>query len=347
MLSESCHRTAGWDIGGAHLKLAYIYNRQLVTHQWDCPLWKGLDELISVFKLAVKEIPDAIDTHNVTMTGELVDIFKSHDDGVEQIMLIFTQCVSDNQASWFCSINGLLSFDQALKNKSLVASANWAASASLVAKYHRNAIFIDMGSTTTDVLQIYNNNLVINGKCDFERLISGELVYTGVVRSCVNTLCNEIPFRKAIVPLMAENFSNAADVYRILEWLPNYADYGLTMDGNAKDIISSMVRLARMVGKDYRPEDMSEWYKVSEYIAGQQMLKVESSILPVLRANTGIKSIVGAGVGTFLIKMIAERLFLSYIDYADCIVPKDIQYKKNISDCAPAVALVFMEPKTD
>lgn len=341
-MPEDYDKTAGWDIGGAHVKLAFVTDGSLKTHQWDCPLWKGLNELSLVLESAIHVLPKAIINHHVTMTGELVDIFSSHDEGVKKIISTFTKIFLNQENIFIFSSKGFLTCEQAINATKSVASVNWIASAEAVADNQKNAVFIDVGSTTTDVLHINDTGLVLNGMTDYERLVTGELIYTGVVRSCVNTLCREIPFQEDCVPLMAELFATSADLYRILDWLPDYADYGVTMDGQAKDKTSSMRRLARMIGKDYSPEEDSDWFKVSEYIAEQQMLMIEKSILPIVQANKNVKKIVGAGVGAFLVKTMAQRLSIDYIDYAECVVPDDLFYERTVSDCAPAVALLFI-----
>ncbi len=195
-----------------------------------------------------------------------------------------------------------------------------------------------MGSTTTDVLSINDGVLNLNGLTDFERLRSGELVYTGVVRTCVNTICQKIPYKGDLIPLMAEYFSMSADAYRILDWLPAHADYGNTMDGQAKDKISSMRRLARMIGEDYREKDQQEWVTIAQYVADQQMQMVKNSLLQFYHDKS---IIVGAGVGRFLIKKIAKTMSAEYRDFTQYIIPKGIDAQSNTSDCAPAVALVF------
>jgi len=341
-LPEVYRQIAGWDIGGAHVKLAFVANDLIKTFQWNCPLWKGLDELVSVLKLAVEVLPDLVSTHHVAMTGELVDIFSSHEDGVEKIIKVFTEVIGNKSNTLFFSSEGLLTIEQALEKPLDVASANWLASAKVLSQYQNNTIFIDVGSTTTDILHIDETSIVLNGMTDYERLISGELVYTGVVRSCVNTLCQEIPYQGHWVPLMAEMFATSADVYRVLEWLPDHADYGPTMDGQAKDKKSSMRRIARMIGRDYSPEESNDWVMACEYIAGQQMLMIEKKVVQILQAAPNVSSIVGAGVGAFLIKAMAERLFLNYMDYIDCILPSELSHDKTATDCAPAVALIFI-----
>lgn len=329
---------AGWDVGGAHVKLAYIDNNILCVQQWDCPLWKGINELVSVLQTALKNIPDSIECHHVTMTGELVDIFTSRDKGVKEIMRVVLEQVDSKQHVKFFSRDGLVSHEHALLNTDSIASANWIASGRCVAKKNDNVVFVDMGSTTTDVLSINDGVLNLNGLTDFERLRSGELVYTGVVRTCVNTICQKIPYKGDLIPLMAEYFSMSADTYRILDWLPGHADYGNTMDGQAKDKTSSMRRLARMIGEDYREKDQQEWVAVAQYVADQQMQMVKNSLLQFYQDKS---IIVGAGVGRFLIEKIAKTMSAEYRDFTQFIIPKGIDAQSNASDCAPAVALVF------
>lgn len=329
---------AGWDIGGAHVKLAYIENNRLCVLQWDCPLWKGLDELVSIMQVALNNIPKNISNHHVTMTGELVDIFTSRDHGVKEIMRIFLEQISLTNKVKFFSRDGLVSHEQALLDTAAVASSNWIASGRCVSGKGGSVVFVDMGSTTTDVLSIKDDKLVLNGLSDFERLRSGELVYTGVVRSCVNTVCQKILYKGDSIPLMAEYFSMTADVYRILDWLPAHADYGNTMDGKPKDKISSMRRLARMIGEDYQEHDQQEWVSVAQYIADQQMQMVKNSVMNYCDDNS---IIVGAGVGRFLIEKIASTMSVDYRDFTQYVIPQGLEHQENASDCAPAVALVF------
>ena len=120
-----------------------------------------------------------------------------------------------------------------------------------------------------------------------------------------------------------------------------------TMDGRAKDKNSSMARLARMIGKDYSSDDEIEWFKVCEYLAEQQMLMIENNIKAIMTANYEVKNIVGAGVGAFLVKRIAERLSLNYCDFSKCVIPDGVEYAEIASDCAPAVSLVFINADLD
>jgi len=331
---------AGWDIGGAHLKLAYVSQGELCVRQIHCPLWRGIHELHAVLNTLVHQLPAVIKTHHVTMTGELVDCFANRQEGVEEIINAFVENMP--QVIKIFSKQGLYTPDQAKADYESVASMNWMASAQNVAAHYDKAIFVDMGSTTTDILRIQKNALVLEGETDHHRLSTGELVYTGVVRSCVNTLCGEVPFMNTTVPLIAENFAVSADIYRILNLLPQRADLGDTMDNGPKDQLSSLKRLARMVGLDYSEKELEHWNTVAEYLMQQQMRKIK---IAIARLNHKIDSdvIVGAGVGSFLVEQIAQELAMSYQDFSHSMIPKSIQTPIHANDCAPAVALVFHE----
>ena len=330
----------GWDIGGAHVKMAYIHNQQLFVDQRECPLWKGLNELETILILLLKKLPDNTTLHHVTMTGELVDIFKNRQEGVSQIIETFSRLIPDNHTVKYFSQNGFLHKPEAIRNYQDVASANWIASGKCVSEYCDNAIFVDIGSTTTDILEISNGKLQLEGLSDYERLRSGELVYTGVVRSCVNTITREVNYKGDKIPLIAEQFAVTADVYRILEKLPDNADLGNTMDGEPKDRQSSLRRLARMLGVDYKKDDENEWVSVANEISQQQVNIIMRSLDRLLQNNSCATKIVGAGVGRFLLENISDQLSLPYTDFVSTVFSEEITIQANAADCAPAVALL-------
>ena len=81
--------TVGWDIGGAHLKLAAMSGTNLNVFQWPCPLWRGIQELVACLDTAFEQIGEQRCMHHLTMTGELVDIFDTREQGVKQILSTF------------------------------------------------------------------------------------------------------------------------------------------------------------------------------------------------------------------------------------------------------------------
>jgi uncharacterized hydantoinase/oxoprolinase family protein len=80
----------GWDIGGAHVKVAALDpdGRVVAARQVPCPLWKGLDQLQGALWQALAALPSAAvgADQAATMTGELTDLFIDRQDGVERIV---------------------------------------------------------------------------------------------------------------------------------------------------------------------------------------------------------------------------------------------------------------------
>ena len=118
----------GWDIGGAHVKVAIIFQNKIIKVQQEfCPLWQGLDKL----ELAVQKILHYLPTdknqkHAVTMTGELVDLFVNRHDGVKQIMQTMKRLLSNFDVHIFCGKLDLLPVDKVGENHyETIASANW------------------------------------------------------------------------------------------------------------------------------------------------------------------------------------------------------------------------------
>src|SRR6267154_2542532 len=80
----------GWDIGGAHVKVAAVDagGRVVAALQVPCALWRGLDQLESALQQALAALPaTAADArHAATMTGELADLFADRSQGVQRIV---------------------------------------------------------------------------------------------------------------------------------------------------------------------------------------------------------------------------------------------------------------------
>ena len=166
---------------------------------------------------------------------------------------------------------GFVELGEAASHAADIASANWHASAALLALELRDALFIDIGSTTADLIPIVAGRVAALGYSDAERLASGELVYTGMTRSFVMALASRAPFRGAWTPLMNEYFASSADVHRILGDLPEGADKMATADGREKTVEASRARLARMIGREADEADASEWEGLAAWFAEAQI----------------------------------------------------------------------------
>ena len=167
----------GWDIGGAHLKAALINEAgELVTvYQHPCPLWQGLEQLQRAAKNILQQIDSPCHRHAITMTGELVDLFADRDDGVQHIVATMNELLAGQSCLVFAGINGFIAIDQITPAHYLaIASANWLASATYAAQQIGSGLFVDIGSTTTDILLLQHHTVQAQGYTDYQRLVSKE-----------------------------------------------------------------------------------------------------------------------------------------------------------------------------
>jgi probable H4MPT-linked C1 transfer pathway protein len=331
----------GWDIGGAHLKLGVVDHGSIIAmRQIACPLWLGLDRLAAAMDEALTGLPPA-DHHAVTMTGELVDLFLSRDDGVTQISRAVAARFGA-EAVRFWSLEGFLSSEAALARPETVASANFHATASLVAAKLPAALLIDIGSTTTDIIRIAGGRADIMAGDDTSRMVSGELVYSGVVRTPVMAVVETMPFAGQLIPVMAEHFATMADVHRLCGTLPDHADLHPSADGRGKSAGESRVRLARMIGRDAAVAGNEAWTVCAQAVASAQLGKLERAARLVSTASLASDApVIGAGVGRFLAIELAARLARPYRSIGD-LVQASSGLADSVADAAPAASVALL-----
>jgi probable H4MPT-linked C1 transfer pathway protein len=333
----------GWDIGGVHLKAARAESGCIVKAvQFAAPLRSGVEPLAEAFGRAKAEL-GAAQHHVITMTGELADTFSSRPEGVECLAMLAARKLNEAPVSIYAGPAGYIRPEQAREHAGLVASANWHACASFVARRRRNALFIDMGSTTTDVVPIRDGNVAARGYTDAQRLAAGELAYTGLVRGFVMASADRAPFKGSWTPLINENFANMADVYRILGSLPEDVDMMATADGRDKTREGSRARLARMVGADDADADDRAWTALAQWFGEMQVRRVMDAVMLVnsqhlLAADTPV---IGAGIGADIVKEITRRVGREYVAF-DALLDATPQARAAASQCAPAAALALL-----
>ncbi len=336
--------TIGWDVGGAHLKAARLNPEGAVQDviQLPCPLWQGLEHL----HRAIAEVFTRLGTapfNAVTMSGEMVDLFPSRPEGVACLVRAMEERVGNGTVRYFAGEAGLLDAAAAIAAPDRVASANWLASGALVALCTDAALFVDIGSTTTDMVPVRGGKVGAEGGDDAERLVSGELVYLGVVRTPVMAMAERVPFDGQWVPLMAEFFATAADVYRLTGELPECADQHPTADGAEKTPEASARRLARMIGRDAHVAPMAAWRELAQWLGLAQLRRVEDACDRLLSLGVLPEDapIVGAGVGRFLAAKVAQRRGRAFVPFASLLqVP--VELADQVSACAPAVSVAWL-----
>jgi probable H4MPT-linked C1 transfer pathway protein len=229
------------------------------------------------------------------------------------------------------------------KHWQAVASANWHASARFVATRRPQALFIDIGSTTTDIVPLRGGQVEAVGYTDDERLVSEELIYTGATRTPVMAVAESVPFGGQRQRVMAEHFATMADVYRLTGALPEDADQLPTADGRGKTAADSARRLARMLGRDLQAGNLVDWRRLAAHLAERQLQTLQAAIDRVL--SRGLlpddAPIVGAGVGRFLLRPLAERLRRPYLDFAS-LIEGEPATREWAARCAPAAAVAIL-----
>jgi (4-(4-[2-(gamma-L-glutamylamino)ethyl]phenoxymethyl)furan-2-yl)methanamine synthase len=329
----------GWDIGGAHLKAARVkHGRVEAVVQAATPLWLGLDSLHAALDALSAQLGRA-DRHVITMTGELCDAFPSRREGVAGLAAIAADHLTPAAPSLYAGRAGFVELGEAAPHAADIASANWHASAALLALKLPDALFIDIGSTTTDVIPIVASQVAAVGYSDAERLAAGELIYTGMTRSFVMSLASRAPFRGAWSPLMNEYFASSADVHRILGDLPDDADKMSTADGREKTVEASRARLARMIGREADEGPDLEWTGLAAWFAEAQIRQITDAASLRLSCNdiAAAAPVVAAGVGEGLAAEAARRLRRPCLGFSSLI-----SAPAEASHCAPAVAVALL-----
>ncbi len=329
----------GWDIGGAHLKAARVADGRVEgVLQAATPLWQGLQSLEAAFADFVARLGRS-DFHAITMTGELCDAFPSRREGVVGLAEIAGRRLGPSPARLYAGRAGFVRLDEARARADDIASANWHASAALVGLRLSDALFVDIGSTTTDIVPVVAGKVAAVGYADAERLAAGELVYSGLARSFIMAMAARAPFRGAWTPLMNEYFASSADVYRILGTLPDGADKMPAADGREKTVAASHARLARMIGREATEADPAEWRALAAWFAEAQTREIADAIfLRLSRGDLAAEApVVAAGIGERVVEEVARRVGRRSIGFS-----RLIDGPADVSTCAPSAAVALL-----
>jgi probable H4MPT-linked C1 transfer pathway protein len=336
----------GWDIGGAHVK-AVKRGRcgpiERVVHR-PCALWQGLAVLEAVVDRVCDDLAARCCRNRLTMTGELADIFPDRATGVRHIVAIMLERVPAERLRVFAGRAGWVSPEVADHHIMDIASANWYATVTLAARSHRDGLLVDIGSTTSDIVGFAGGLPANQSYTDAERLGSGELLYTGVVRTPVCAMVDRVPLAGDWHGLAAEVFATAGDAHVLAGRLTIDSRFGPAADGGEFTAEGCARRLARMVGRDLDGADLSAWRALARYIVQAQVDSLRQAVERRLSAFTIANplTLVGAGIGRAVAREIAARLGLHYVDFAELLQSEEAQ-RTMAADCAPAAALTFLD----
>jgi probable H4MPT-linked C1 transfer pathway protein len=341
----------GWDIGGAHTKIARLDGRGRVLDvaQYPCALWRGLDRLDTLLVQLDADLDFRQHRHALTMTGELADIFRDRRDGVRKLLRCFGKRVAPSAVRVYALDGRLRSVTWALENPDRVASANWHATATWVGRRLENAVLLDVGSTTTDLIPIRGGKAAVQGNTDAQRLQSGELLYSGVIRTPVMAVVDSVAFAGARQRIAAEHFATMADIYHLVGDLPVREDQDDTADGRGKRATDCARRLARMLGRDLRDAELEVWRRLAASIARAHQDRLRMGLEEVVSRFPATKAVpvVGAGVGRFLARRLARQLKFPYMNVSDLFsAPPGLRAPLCVAAPASAVAALALGAAT-
>ncbi len=323
----------GYDIGGANTKavLVTVKNGKLVDSEVAVeyfPIWKQPEKLVSVL-LTLKERLGAngFKGVGVTMTAELSDVYQTKKEGVNHI-LGCTKKAFPNMPIYVLNANAQLEpLDIAVQEPLGVAAANWAATGWIVANYLKNCVVVDVGSTSTSIIPIANGKVVARGKTDLDKLIYGELVYTGSLRTNVAAIVQSIPIKQGLAGVSSELFALSGDVHLVLGNITEQDYNSETADGRGKTVPGAMARLARVVCADAEMLTKHEIFKMAQFIYEKQLRQIAEGLTKVYSYTKSLTQdkvpVVVTGLGKiFLARSATETLCVDAIIDLDTLLPK-------------------------
>ena len=324
------------DIGGANLKAA---DGQGFAVSQPFPLWANPQQLADALRAQIALVPK-VDHVAATMTGELADCFTTKAEGVKFI-LDALQVAADGRHTRVYLTNGkLVSLRTAERQPLLAASSNWHALASFAGQYvpTGSGLALDIGTTTCDLIPLVDGVPVTIGKTDPNRLVNGELIYSGVQRTPVCAIASLVPWRGRKCPLASEVFATMWDAYLVLGDLPEEPRSTQTADGRGATKEAARDRLARSICADREMFSETDARLVADSLAQVQLRKIAAIAVQLIgRLQQPPHTVVISGRGEFLARRMLDELKLRAT-----VVSLSRELGPELSRCAAAHALAVI-----
>jgi probable H4MPT-linked C1 transfer pathway protein len=295
-----------FDIGGANLK--YSDGRELAESE-ALALWKHPDRLAARLRAVVERVP-ACQRIAATMTGELADCFASKTEGVLFILDALRHAAGERKLSVFLTDGRVVDVDAALESPRLAAASNWLALACYAGRYAGRgpALLLDAGSTTCDIIPLQDGQPIPRARDDTGRLLSGELVYTGIERSPVCAAADRVPYRGQACPLAQELFATMRDVYLVLGDVAEAPEDRDTADGRPATQAAAIARLGRMLCADRDAFGLDDARALAQSVAEEQVRTVSQAVEQVSAALPAPpETVILSGHGGFLLRRVLDR----------------------------------------
>jgi probable H4MPT-linked C1 transfer pathway protein len=323
----------GLDVGGVNTKAVWRDGDALRTVLRPYDVVRDREALTTVVRDVVTELAgEPAELVALTMTAELSDEFRTKREGVGFVLDAVEAAVGGRVPVLALTTAGeLVSPAEARARPLDVAAANWMVSAVAVGARYPDALMLDVGSTTADVIPIVAGRVAAAGRSDLDRLLAGELVYTGALRTNLAAIAPRVPVRGRWCPVASELFAISADVHLILGHLAPGVYTCPTPDGRPATVEFARERIARLVCADSEQLEPREVETIAAYLHAEQVGQVEAAArLVSTRWPESATPVVTLGLGAFLGRAVAERLGRPVLE---------MPWSEAERDMAPAAAL--------
>jgi len=296
----------GIDIGGANLKAS---DGDRHARSVSFALWMEPEGLAEQLRRLIGESPEC-DGLSVTMTGELADCFASKAEGVRFILNAVIEAAEGRETRVYLTDGRMVASELAMAEPELAAASNWHALARFVGRYASDAtaLLLDIGSTTCDVIPLVEGHPSAHGRNDTERLLAGELVYSGIERTLLCAVASQVQYRGQQCPIAGELFATMRDAYILLDELPEHPEDTDTADGRPATVVASCARLGRMICADHEQFEMADALAMAKSFADAQVSDVSAALEQVTaRMPSPPQTVIVSGHGEFLARrLLAE-----------------------------------------
>jgi probable H4MPT-linked C1 transfer pathway protein len=270
------------------------------------------------------------------MTAELSQMFRTKREGVSFVLDAVEAAFPSASLAVYTTDGRFLSAAAARREPLAVAAANWSALARLVALSVPDVLVIDVGTTTTDLIPIVAGCVSAEGRTDPERLVTGELVYTGAVRTPAEAIAPHVPLHGREAGVSAEGFALAGDVH-VWRGELSPADYSVpTPDGRPATREYAGERLARVVCADREMLDVGAIAAIADRLSDAQVERIAAAISRIRSRHPAICFAVVTGLGAFLGSAAAAMAGLDIIEPPAALGPHGARHTP-----AAAVALLL------
>ncbi len=281
----------GLDIGGANTKAALIefeghQIKKSSSHIEYFPFW---EKTITDFPEMLKRVVSNLQEHNIiffddidfiatSITAELSDAFQTKKEGIQTILKALTEVFNNEKMRFISTDCKFLNFTEAQNDFLSISATNWVSTALFLGSYLPKCILIDGGSTTVDIIPIFNSLPVAKGKTDVQRLINHELIYTGGLRATIPSVTHYVPYKGKKVRISFEKFALISDVHRILNNITESEYINETADKRSKSLNDCYARLSRVICMDINTISIENLNEIARFVYDKQLKIIKHEI---------------------------------------------------------------------